>query len=266
MSTTKYITYIYKITTKEDKLRLFIGSTKEKLQTLLLFFIKNLNTNHKNNLYEWIRPLNKSNLKIKLIKSYPVSNKDEQKKREQYWIKKYKTYGYDVIHNPLRKTETKEEKGKIYVCIENVTMSEVLKKYGDKIVYISKNNFTSNNFNNFNNFNTLQNNTIPSRPQRSPQSPITIMNKKSKSPEPLPVTSGNGYLNELKNLLSKRKSSNLSIMELTKKNKTNNPISTPNKKTSKKKSKKTVITPTNNVRLGGHKVLAELKDKIKKIE
>jgi len=262
MSITKYITYIYKITTKEDKLRLFIGSTREKLPTLLLFFIKNLNTNHKNNLYEWIRPLNKSNLKIKLIKSYPVSNKDEQKKREKYWIKKYKAYGYDVVHNPFRKTEAKEEKGKIYVCIENVTMSEVLKKYGDKIVYISKNNFTLNNATP-NNFTPIQN-TIPSRPSQPPRPPSTTMNTKSKSPEPLPVTSGNGYLNELKNLLSKRKSSNLSIMELTKKNKNNvkNPKPTPNKKT----SKKTTIAPTKNVRLGGHRVLAELKDKIKKIE
>ena len=38
MSQSKYITYIYKISTIEDNLKIFISSTKENLQTLLLFY------------------------------------------------------------------------------------------------------------------------------------------------------------------------------------------------------------------------------------
>ena len=49
MSNDKYITYIYKIITKEDKLKLFIGSTKEKLPHLLRYFIGNCNSNKTNN-------------------------------------------------------------------------------------------------------------------------------------------------------------------------------------------------------------------------
>ena len=62
MSQSKYIIYIYKILSLEDNSKIFISSTVENLQTLLLFYIKNYNV--KNNLYEWIKPLNKSKLKL----------------------------------------------------------------------------------------------------------------------------------------------------------------------------------------------------------
>ena len=143
-------------------------------------------------------------------------------------------------------------------------MAEIIKKYGDKIVYISKNNF------NINEINGVSNAPSPPPPPPPLGTPTISykksnkINKKDGPPSPLHVVQGEGYLNELKNLLSKRKSSKLSILELTKKNKTQsdeNPISS-----GKKSLKKEDIAYIKDIRLGGHKVLAELKNKIKKIE
>ena len=84
-SKSKFITYIYKITSKQDKFKLFIGSTKQKIKTLFSFFLKDIekNKNHPNNLYKWIKNLDKKFLKIKLLKSYAVNNKEEQREKEK---------------------------------------------------------------------------------------------------------------------------------------------------------------------------------------
>lgn len=249
MTSKKYITYIYKITTKEDKIRLFIGSTRENLQTLLFFFIKDLNTDRKNNLYNWIKSLDTSKLKIKLIKSYPVTNKDEQRNREKYWIKKYKNYGYEVLHNPFQSKKKETSEGKIYVCLENVTMESIIKKYGDKIIYISRNDFSPLN-------NTSS--SISKKPLSIPQPlPLKTLNV-TKPKKPLPVNSGEGYLNELKNMLSLRKSSKLSICELAKQNKPKMDI----------KPKKIIIPKKIVISKPPEKMdlLTELKNKIKRVE
>lgn len=256
MSSTKYITYIYKIFTDEDKLRLFIGSTKENLKNLLMFFIKNLQTKKKNILYNWINSLNTSKLKIKLIKSYPVSNIDEQRKREKYWIDKYKNYGYDVLYKPFKNKEKEKEKenSKIYICLENVTMESIIEKYGNKIIYISKNgfNFLSNESNTSN---------IPPPPLPITFSKKNIVKKTPNTSKPLPITEGNGYLNELKNLLTLRKSSNLSLADLAKQNKPKIPI-----KTDHIKIKKTIFKPPPPIINPGQELLKELKRTIKKVE
>lgn len=249
---TKYISYVYKITTAEDTTRLFIGSTREKIQTLLLFFIKNSNTNQTNKLYDWIRPLKKNLLKIKIIKSYPVSDKDEQKKREKYWVKKYETYGYEVIHNPYQLKKTKSIEGKLYVCFENVSMEEIIKKYGDKVIYISKNNLGF-----------LSDSSHNSKVSPPPPPPITLpkTNIIKKPSKPLPVTEGDSYLNELKNFLMLRRSSNLSVAELANQNKPNITI-----KKDKIKIKKIVFKPLTPTINPGQELLKELKRTIKKIE
>lgn len=254
MSSNKYITYIYKITTKENKIRLFIGSTRENLQTLLLFFIKDLKTDRKNNLYNWIRPLDTSKLKIKLIKSYPVSDKDEQQKREKYWIKKYKNYGYEVLHNPFQSEKKENPKEKIYVCLENVTMESIIKKYGDKIISISRNGFSPSN-------NTISSTTPTPPPIMRPTSVATRTFNVTKPKKPLPVNQGDSYLNELKNLLTMRKTSDLSVAELAKKNKPNIVI-----QKDKIKIKKTVFKPPKPIINPGQELINELKRAIKKIE
>ena len=250
---TKYISYVYKITTKEDKTRLFIGSTREQIQNLLLFFIKNSKTNQTNKLYDWIRPLKKNLLKIKTIKSYPVSEKDEQKKREKYWIQKYETYGYEVIYNPYQLKNTKSKECKLYVCLENVSMEEIIKKYGDKIICISKNNFSFSS-------DSSNNSSVPIPPINLPK-PNNIKPISQKPFKPLPITVGSGYLNELKNFLTLRKSSNLSLSELAKRNKPNITIE---KDTIK--IKKTVFKPKTPTINPGQELLKELKKTIKKIE
>jgi hypothetical protein len=258
---TKYISYVYKITTKEDKTRVFISSTNENLQNLLLFFIKNSNTNQKNKLYDWIRPLKKSLLKIKLIKSYPVIDKDEQKKREIYWIKKYETYGYEVIYNPYQLKKNKKIESKLFVCFENVSMEEIIKRYGEKILCISKNNF---NFSSNNPKLSLQ---IPSAPPPPPPliplQKTNIVSKKQEIIKPLPVSEGDGYMNELKNLLLLRNSSNLSLSELSKKNKPE--IKIKNNMKNNIKNQKTFKRPKSTIN-PENEVLKELKNTIKKIE
>ena len=207
MSSDKYITYIYKILTKEDKLKLFVGSTKEKLHDLLQYFIRNCNSNKTNNLYQWIRPLHKSNLQIKLIKSYPVSNKDEQKKREKYWIRKYTDYGYNVIHNPVKKIDEPKTNTKIYICLQNVSMAEIISQFGDKIVSISKEEIQSSHP-------PFQKNSNQPPPP-PPLKRLTFSTSTSK-PVKQSVSSG-GYMSELSNILNRRNSSGLSISELTNK-------------------------------------------------
>ena len=230
MTSTKYIAYVYKIYTSDDKTRLFISSTREKISTLLLFFIKNSKTTQKSTLYDWIRPLNKSNLKIKLIKSYPVLNKEDQEKREKYWIKKYKNYGYSVIHNPIKNIIVNKEK--IYVCIENTTMDEIIRHFGKRVLSISKEE--------------IQN---PIKEIQNPKINLTKIVKTQISKE-LPVAQGEGYMNELKNLLNKRKNGSLSIAQLTPSKAKPNYIEKPQ--------------PSNPIVYGN--LLEELKDKIKKVE
>lgn len=230
MTSTKYIAYVYKIYTSDDKTRLFISSTREKISTLLLFFIKNSKTTQKSTLYDWIRPLNKSNLKIKLIKSYPVLNKEDQEKREKYWIKKYKNYGYSVIHNPIKNIIVNKEK--IYVCIENTTMDEIIRHFGKRVLSISKEE--------------IQN---PIKEIQNPKINVTKIVKTQISKE-LPVAQGEGYMNELKNLLNKRKNGSLSIAQLTPSKAKPNYIEKPQ--------------PSNPIVYGN--LLEELKDKIKKVE
>ena len=144
----KYIISIYKISTNEDKLRVFIGSTKKNIQSLLSFYIKNYNQNVNNHLYEWIKLLNKSKLKIKLLKSYPVSNKEEKHQREVYWINKYTKYGYGVINNLQNITENldKKENEIIYVCLKDISMTRLLNMFGDNIISISKHPFQNQNY------------------------------------------------------------------------------------------------------------------------
>lgn len=259
----KYISYIYKITTVEDKTKIYISSTREKVNSLLLFFIKESSNiqSKKDDLYEWIKPLDKKILKIKTIKSYPVENNYEQIKREKYWIKKYKTYGYDVIHKSYN---VDKKKCKLYVCFEDVSMSEIINRYEDKVVCISKNNFTfTNELNKDNNSKHLNN--VPKPPDipiikdKTSNKRHNIRNIK-KIEKPLPVNEGDGYLNELKNLLTLRKSSKLSVAELAKQNKPKKKI--PNKiKIVKKKfiPPKPVINP-------GQELLKELKKTIRKIQ
>ena len=204
MTSNKYITYVYKIYTSDDKTQLFISSTSENLSSLLLFFIKNTqNTQNTQNtiLYEWIRTLNKSNLKIKLIKSYPVLNIEDQEKREKYWIKKYKNYGYSVIHNPIKNVILNKEK--IYVCIENTTMDEIIRHFGKRVLSISKEK--------------IQNSKSKEELKQSISKEEINVIKIIKTPieKELPVVKGEGYINELKNLLSQRKNGSLSIADLT---------------------------------------------------
>ena len=144
----KYIISIYKISTNEDKLRVFIGSTKKNIQSLLSFYIKNYNQNVNNHLYEWIKLLNKSKLKIKLLKSYPVSNKEEKHQRELYWINKYTKYGYGVINNLQNITENldKKENEIIYVCLKDISMTRLLNMFGDNIISISKHPLQNQNY------------------------------------------------------------------------------------------------------------------------
>lgn len=230
MTSTKYIASVYKIYSSDDKTVLFISSTREQLSTLLLFFIKNSKTTKKSELYNWIRPLSSSNLKIKLIKSYPVLNKEDQEKREKYWIRKYTNYGYSVLHNPIEEIISDQEK--IYVCIENTSMDEIIKHFGKRVLSISKEE--------------LQ---IPKliKEIQNPK-PVNITKiVKPKIIKELPVIQGEGYMNELKNLLNKRKDGSLSIAQLT-------PI----------KAKPNYIKkppPSNPIVYGS--LLEELKDKIK---
>lgn len=231
MTSNKHIIYIYKITTQDDKLKLFIGSTKEKLSTLMFFYIKNCNSNQQNILYDWIRPLNKSNLKIKLIKSYPVSNKNEQKNREEYWINKYKKYGFFVIHTPLKNKSTvnNEKLSKIYVCIEGVTMKQIINTYGDNIVYISKDNFSntceksliSSTCDNMKKHETKH--ETKNETKHKTKNANIVIHKKTNSLQVVQnAVNDEGYLNELKNVLSKRKNLKLSVNEIVNKNTRNN--------------------------------------------
>lgn len=239
MTSTKYIAYVYKIYTSDDKTVLFISSTREKISTLLLFFIKNSKTTQKSTLYDWIRPLNKSNLKIKLIKSYPVLNKEDQEKREKYWIEKYKNYGYSVIHNPIKNIIVNKEK--IYVCIENTTMDEIIRKFGKRVLSISKEEIQ-----NPKPIKEIQNRK-PIKEIQNPKINVTKIVKTQNSKE-LQVVQGEGYMNELKNLLNKRKNGSLSIAQLTPSKAKPNYMEKPQ--------------PSNPIVYGN--LLEELKDKIKR--
>ena len=253
MSQSKYIIYIYKILSLEDNSKIFISSTVENLQTLLLFYIKNYSV--KNNLYEWIKPLNKSKLKIKLIKCYWVLNKTEQENRENYWINKYIKCGFDVINNNnLNDSEIVE---KIYVCLKGVSMTQLLNTFGNKIVSMSKEDFNiqpnihSNIQPNIQpNIQSNIHSNIHSNIQPDIPSPLILVkhnvNIKSKNVNPV---GEQGYFNELKNILLQRKTSNKSISEIT------------NKKV-KIKSDTPIVAPL----LVFSNIIDELKSKMKKID
>lgn len=262
---TKYIIHIYKIVSKKDTIRVFISSTKVKVKSLLPFFLSDSKkSNTKNVLYNWMTKYPKSSFSCKKIKSYPVSNKKEQEEKEQYWINKYKKDGYDVLHNILHNIVDKntilENTEKIYVCFQGVSIKEIMSKYKNNIITISKEPFISKE--------PLNKNTIPKPPPppMNTMKPRTIQSSLSKSKEnnkqksnttnstTISATSSTGYLDELKNILQLRKSSGKSIAELQ------------NKKIVKRKIKKIIISPTNNNKKKcGQQVLDELKQKIKKI-
>jgi hypothetical protein len=212
----KYIISIYKISTDEDKLRVFIGSTKKNIQFLLSFYIKNYNQNVNNHLYEWIKLLNKSKLKIKLLKSYPVSNKEEKHQRELYWINKYTKYGYGVINNLQNITENldKKENEIIYVCLKDISMTRLLNMFGDNIISISKHPLQNQNYALPGIQSNIQEN-IQSNIQENTQSNITnipfappfisVSKKINVIEKNISNKSDNPLMDELKNVLLQRK-------------------------------------------------------------
>jgi hypothetical protein len=243
-SKSKFITYIYKITSKQDKFKLFIGSTKQKIKTLFSFFLKDIekNKNHPNNLYKWIKNLDKTFLKIKLLKSYAVNNKEEQREKEKKWINKYKKDGFIVINNPFNESKnnvTKIKEKKLYVCFENISINELILNYGSNILSISKKPFLLSEDNldkvrletDIKNMstpilppppNTIPPLNLPPPPNTIPPSKVLfpskkIKNKTKQKEKLLPITCG-GYMNELKNLLLKRRNSKLGITEIVQKN------------------------------------------------
>lgn len=240
MSEDKFITYVYKITSKQDKFKLFIGSTKQKIKTLFSFFLKDIekNKNHPNNLYKWIQKLDKTFLKIKLLKAYPVNNKEEQRDKEKKWIKKYENDGYEVIHNPFN-IKQKEDNNKLYVCFKGISLEELVSRYGSNILSISTEppkksdvippvpnipmNLPPLN---------LSPPSIPVPKITSSLKSIPKLKKIQKEEKLLPINEG-GYMNELKNLLVKRRNSSLGITDLV-----NNNL---NKKIKRKKIKQKPI-------------------------
>ena len=212
----KYIISIYKISTNEDKLRVFIGSTKKNIQSLLSFYIKNYNQNVNNHLYEWIKLLNKSKLKIKLLKSYPVSNKEEKHQRELYWINKYTKYGYGVINNLQNITENldKKENEIIYVCLKDISMTRLLNMFGDNIISISKHPLQNQNYalpgipsniqeNIQSNIQENIQSNIPNIPFAPPF--ISVSKKINVIEKNISNKSDNPLMDELKNVLLQRK-------------------------------------------------------------
>ena len=242
MEDKKHLINIYKISTTDDILKIFIGSTKKN--------IKNINNilkcNKNNNLYNWIKDLNKNNLKIKLIKSYAVKNKLEKKQRENYWVNKYMNYGYNVIHNYKINKDSKTEK--IYVCIEDVSMEILLEKFGSKILYMSRESFHENNKSNDVNI---------------PHPPPIIKTERKINTEQIgglkkdeikrdEIKKERNYMDELKNILTKRTDTNKSISELT------------NKKIMVKCEKQvSIILP---LQVSYTNILDELKYKIKRVD
>ena len=208
----KYIISIYKISTNEDKLRVFIGSTKKNIQSLLSFYIKNYNQNVNNHLYEWIKLLNKSKLKIKLLKSYPVSNKEEKHQRELYWINKYTKYGYGVINNLQNITENldKKENEIIYVCLKDISMTRLLNMFGDNIISISKHPLQNQNYALPSIQSSIQSNiqeNIQSNITNIPFAPpfISVSKKINVIEKNISNKSDNPLMDELKNVLLQRK-------------------------------------------------------------
>ena len=208
----KYIISIYKISTNEDKLRVFIGSTKKNIQSLLSFYIKNYNQNVNNHLYEWIKLLNKLKLKIKLLKSYPVSNKEEKHQRELYWINKYTKYGYGVINNLQNITENldKKENKIIYVCLKDISMTRLLNMFGDNIISISKHPLQNQNYALPSIQSSIQSNiqeNIQSNITNIPFAPpfISVSKKINVIEKNISNKSDNPLMDELKNVLLQRK-------------------------------------------------------------
>ena len=208
----KYIISIYKISTNEDKLRVFIGSTKKNIQSLLSFYIKNYNQNVNNHLYEWIKLLNKSKLKIKLLKSYPVLNKEEKYQRELYWINKYTKYGYGVINNLQNITENldKKENEIIYVCLKDISMTRLLNMFGDNIISISKHPLQNQNYALPSIQSSIQCNiqeNIQSNITNIPFAPpfISVSKKINVIEKNISNKSDNPLMDELKNVLLQRK-------------------------------------------------------------
>ena len=172
----KYIFYVYKLISSEDPIKIYVNGSSDRKKI------------HKNSIF-------KNSFTKKIIKSYPVSNKDEEELKIRYWINKYKNYGYDVYSSLEIK---KEEKCKLYVCLENVTMSDVVSLFGNKIISISKEK--TNNV----------------KKHITPKKIKPIVKKKEKKEI---IVSGN-YLDELKNVLNKRNNGKTKIKDLVKKRKT----------------------------------------------
>jgi len=239
MSESKFIIYVYKITSKQDKFKLFIGSTKQKIKTLFSFFLKDIekNKNHPNNLYKWIQKLDKTFLKIKLLKAYPVNTKEEQRDKEKKWVKKYENDGYEVIHNPFAVKENKTNK--LYVCFQGISLEELVSRYGSNILSISTEPHKNSDVippvpnipTNLPPLDLSPPNVIIPKITSSLKS-IPKLKKIQKEEKLLPINEG-GYMNELKNLLVKRRNSSLGITDLVNNNLT--------KKIKKKKIKQIPI-------------------------
>ena len=218
---TKYIASVYKILSSDDEMKLFIGSTNENINNLLTFYLQDIQTTKKSKLYNWLRTLNKQFIKIKIIKSYPVLSIEEQEKREKYWVEKYKTYGYNVIHKEyvIKPLQTNEV---LYVCFKNISMEEIINRYGENVVSISKNK------------------TDEIKHEYKPIQKTIVKNTKSEDKKSNISVNTGGFMDELKNVLSK----NSSISTILKKN------------------KKDLKKPVEN---NNQSFLEELKSKIKKI-
>ena len=200
----KYIFYVYKLITSEDPIKVYITGTSNRTKIDL-----------QNEFYkQWISCLNTSSVTKKVIKSYPVLNKEEEELKTRYWVNKYKKYGYDVLTSLKEK---QEEKNRIYVCLENVSMSEIVALFGDKIISISKEKHQRK-----------KSKEIPTAPPPiipPLEIPKIIQNNNSNIKKTSKFSndeeiSGEGYLGELKNILSKRNGDTaIRIKDLVKKRK-----------------------------------------------
>ena len=200
----KYITNVYKIYTPEDELKIFIGSTPDYKK--VLHKIKN------KHFEEWCKNVDKSTLKVKLIKSYAVLNKEEEKQRKKYWITKYSNYGYSVINNKNEKNEDI-----VNVTLKGVSITQIVHIFGNKIISVSKDKVSPCN--------------SPSSPSRSSSSTSLGSSSHSCSSSSSSSPSGStsihipksnafqensNYVDELKNILSLR-NSNKNMSDITNK-------------------------------------------------
>ena len=275
-SNKKYIIHVYKIVSRSDDITLFISSTKAKIKSILPFVISDSNkSTTKNVLYNWFTKYPENSFSCKKIKSYPVSNKEEQDEKEDYWIKKYKQDGYNVLHNLKKKekevTKQIQNSEKLYVCFQGVSMEEIMTKYKNNIVTISKEPLEhkfqcqippqipppppNKSFNiNKQNYTRPLSGTIKKETHVSTLSSTSTSSTSSTSTSSTSTTSSTGYLDELRNILQLRKTSGKPISELQKK------INVKIKKNKILNKVSKIISPSNNQKCG-QTVLDELKKK-----